>query len=326
MCAKLAWRIEKRGSSASVRRCFAPRPPRGSLSKAISRPSRRQPREQQRASGRRGRRCRRRRCRRASVDERVDRFVQQDGRCAAMAMPWRASEDEVLERHRASRAASTAASWRRSARASQSSKWLPMPSSITSRISPAAARSSGEISTRDEASISTSIALPRKMRFQPLESMGSAASGRGTSPTPAAGRQQAAIGMLGEGELVDSHRRQQLAVARRHRDPALAVQRQRRGTLKHDARHKIPQKCTLRHFSRALAQGQLTNETKINGIKDLVATPRAVAEANKCPKKQGLAAPTERRSSPVRGRMGFIEGKRGRTCSPSARTASRISA
>ncbi len=126
--------------------------------------------------------------------------------------------------------------------------------------------------------------------------------------------EQRAFGMLGEGELVDSHRRQQFAVTGGHGDAALAVERQCCRSLEYDARHKIPLKCTLRHFSRAILQGQRKNETKINGIKDLGATPRPASDANKCPKKQGLAAPTERRSSPVRGlERCSAEGKRDRT-------------
>src|SRR5204862_6886174 len=75
--------------------------------------------------------------------------------------------------------------------------------------------------------------------------------------------------MLGEGELMDSHRRQQFAVSREHGDAALRVERQCCWSLEDDARHKIPLKCTLRHFNGPSRQGQRSNETKINGIKDL---------------------------------------------------------
>lgn len=73
--------------------------------------------------------------------------------------------------------------------ASQISKWLPMPSSITSRSRVAARRSSGVMRTRPAVSSSTSAALPRKIRFHQWASIGSAAmrsrkrshSGRGNS-------------------------------------------------------------------------------------------------------------------------------------------------
>jgi len=65
---------------------------------------------------------------------------------------------------------------------------------------------------------------------------------------------------------------EQLAVARRHRNAAFAIQRQRCGALKHDVRHKTPPKCTLCHCSGGTATGQFASETKINGINDLVRT------------------------------------------------------
>ena len=118
--------------------------------------------------------------------------------------------------------------------------------------------------------MSTSIALPRKTRFQPLESIGSAATrSRNVFPRRPRENQQRAFGMLGDGELVHAHRRQQFAVAGRHRDAAFAIQRQRCGALKHDVRHKTPPKCTLRHCSGGAALGQFSDETKINGINDL---------------------------------------------------------
>jgi hypothetical protein len=78
--------------------------------------------------------------------------------------------------------------------------------------------------------------------------------------------------MLRDGELVHTHRGKHLTVARRNRDPAFAIQRQRCGALKHDVRHKTPPKCTLRHCSGRTAWGQFAGETKINGINDLVGT------------------------------------------------------
>jgi hypothetical protein len=83
--------------------------------------------------------------------------------------------------------------------------------------------------------------------------------------------QQRALGVLGDRELVDTHRGQQLAMTRRHGDTPLAVQRQGCGPLKHDVCHKNPQKCTLRHFSGTNGSGQLLPERKFNGIKDLAA-------------------------------------------------------
>ncbi|MCY1370050.1 hypothetical protein D9M69_571230 [compost metagenome] len=50
-----------------------------------------------------------------------------------------------------------------------------MPSNTASLVMPAAVRSSGEISTRPDPSISTSMALPRKMRFHHCACMGNAA-------------------------------------------------------------------------------------------------------------------------------------------------------
>jgi len=40
--------------------------------------------------------------------------------------------------------------------------------------------------------------------------------------------------MLGDGELIDPHRRKQFAVSRGHRDAAFAVERQRCGALEND--------------------------------------------------------------------------------------------
>ncbi len=67
---------------------------------------------------------------------------------------------------------------------------------------------------------------------------------------------QRTFGMLGDGELAHPHRCQQLPVPGRHRDSALAVQRQRRRALKHDVCHKTPRKCTLRHSNGACDPGQ----------------------------------------------------------------------
>src|SRR5256885_4348497 len=50
-----------------------------------------------------------------------------------------------------------------------------MPSSTTSLVRPTASRSSGDTSTRPVASMSTSMALPRKMRFHHCADMGSCA-------------------------------------------------------------------------------------------------------------------------------------------------------
>ena len=100
-----------------------------------------------------------------------------------------ALRSEVLERRRASPAASPRPPGRRGARASQSSKWLPMPSSITSRAMPAAARSSGEISTRDER---VDLDVHRVAEEDRASSRSSPSAARrrcrGISPTPGAGR------------------------------------------------------------------------------------------------------------------------------------------
>ena len=195
-------------------------------------------------------------------DERFDRLVQEDGD-VLRGSAWRASEAEVLQRlghrrlhHRGLvRGVALARPRARSG--------CPCRAASRRAPGPAEARSSGAISTRDEASMSTSIALPRKIRFQPLESIGKAATlSRNVSHAGRGKIEQRAFRMLGDGELVDSHRRQQFAVAGRHRDAALAVERQRCGALEYDVRHKIPLKCTLRHFSGALAQGQLTERNK----------------------------------------------------------------
>ena len=84
--------------------------------------------------------------------------------------------------------------------------------------------------------------------------------------------QQRAFGVLRHGELVHAHRRQQLAMARRHRNAALAVQRQCRRALKHDVRHKTPRKCTSCHCNGRPREGQFIAEIKINGINNLLAT------------------------------------------------------
>ena len=192
--AKLACRIEKRGSAMRVSPALAAATACGSLSNAISRPrgdSRSQERARMPAAAEGAVDVD---AVAASVTQRVDRFVQQDGGVLPVRAASRPSEAEVLERRRASPTASPAASCAAWRAASHSSKWLPMPSSITSRVRPATARSSGAISTRDEASISTSIALPRKMRFQPLGVHRQRRDAcRGTSPTPGAERSSGSL-------------------------------------------------------------------------------------------------------------------------------------
>ena len=110
------------------------------------------------------------------ADERIDRFAQENAQVLHGRDRRRAQKLKFFSESGIGDAHHLGLVLRRGARASQSSKWLPMPSSMTSRTRPAEARSSGAIRTRDEASISTSIALPRKTRFQPLESIGSAAT------------------------------------------------------------------------------------------------------------------------------------------------------
>src|SRR5690606_30823214 len=69
-------------------------------------------------------------------------------------------------------AAIASASFSANVSASQISKWLPMPISMMSRVSPTAARSSGAIRMRLAVSNSTSEALPRKMRCQARAEIG----------------------------------------------------------------------------------------------------------------------------------------------------------
>ena len=176
----------------------------------------------------------------------------------------------------------TSASWAAWRCASQSSKWLPMPSSMTSRTRPADSAQFGRDQDAgggvdvDVHRVAEEDALPaarfHRQRRDPVAKM---------LPGRPRENHQRPFGVLGDRQLVHAHRRQQLAMARRHRDTTFAIQRQRRGALKHDVRHKTPRKCTLRHFSGGVRVGQFGAATKINGINDLVAASRQLLVASK---------------------------------------------
>jgi hypothetical protein len=74
--------------------------------------------------------------------------------------------------------------------------------------------------------------------------------------------QQRPFRVLGDGELVDVHRGQDLAVTRRHGDTPFAVQRQRCWTLEHDVCHKNPLKCTYLHCSSSEEPGSTHAQRK----------------------------------------------------------------
>jgi hypothetical protein len=188
--AKAVVHDRKRGSSICSAVAIAWR----SLSKAIRRPCGRQLRQDQPAvtAAAEGAIYISTGCARAFEAERIDCFIQQH-----RAMLQFRHRDErscmCLRRrnwkgHRACRRRRPMASSAASLAASQISKWVPMPSIITSFSRPTALRSSGEISTRPDPSISTSQALPRKMRCHARADIGQAAIFRDVLPTPGAGR------------------------------------------------------------------------------------------------------------------------------------------
>ena len=68
--------------------------------------------------------------------------------------------------------------------------------------------------------------------------------------------QQAALGVLGDGELVVGDGFEHVAVAGRHSHATLAVEEQPRSTLKHEISHAAPQTCTFPHFNGGCPEGQ----------------------------------------------------------------------
>src|SRR5690606_7853956 len=130
--------------------------------------------------------------------KRFDRFIQQD--CPVLIERHRfyichRRQKEKLLSTSGTPAAIASASFSANVSASQISKWLPMPISMMSRVSPTAARSSGAIRMRLAVSNSTSEALPRKMRCQaraerghlPISSRRLSHTGRGKSSKQPAG-------------------------------------------------------------------------------------------------------------------------------------------
>jgi hypothetical protein len=76
--------------------------------------------------------------------------------------------------------------------------------------------------------MSTSMALPRKMRFHHWADMGSCANAFAELlPLGAGEHHQAAVGVLGDGELAGCRRAQDVTMPGRHRKPTLRIETER---------------------------------------------------------------------------------------------------
>jgi hypothetical protein len=110
--------------------------------------------------------------------------------------------------------------------ASQISKWVPIPSSITSRVKPTALRNSGETRIRPAVSISTS--QPGAGRHRPGGDLLAV-----RFPHRAREKQQAAVGVLGQRQAAFALNGERVTVLGRDGHPAFSIEIDRGSALKH---------------------------------------------------------------------------------------------
>ena len=202
-------------------------------------------------------------------DQRIDRLGQQHADVLGRAGCGHGdpSEAEVFS-DSGSGDCITAASWAACRSASHSSKWLPMPSSMTSRTKPAeravrgrsagATRRRARRPSRGRGRRASSRSVHRQRRDLVAEA---SHAGRGKISSDPSG---CLVTVSWVTPIAASSSRWRAGIVSRPLPSSVNAA----GPLE-DACHKTPRKCTCRHCSPAAPGGQRTNETKFNGINDL---------------------------------------------------------